>query len=237
MQLNKEKWDKYSYLEFINFLKENKDEKYKNFHQKLLNDDINLIGIRTPILQKISKEISKGNYLEFIKNINHNYYEETIIHGLIIGNLKLPLNEIFNLLDDFLKYNTNWAINDIVAAKLKVFNKNNDECYSYIQKLINSNNSFNIRFGLVLLLDHYINDNYIDEILKIVSNVKDDNYYVMMALAWLISICYIKYKDKTIKIIKNKSLNKLVHNKAIKKIIESKRVSIDEKTFLRDLKV
>ena len=237
MQLNKDKWNKKSYLEFIDFLKENKDEKYKNFHQKLLNDDINLIGIRTPILQVIAKEISKGNYTEFINQMNHNFYEEIIIHGLIIGNLKSPLNQIFELLDEFLKYNTNWAINDIVAAKLKIFNKNNDECYSYIQKLINSNNSFDIRLGIVLLLDHYINDNYIDKILKIVLNIKDDNYYVMMALAWLISICYIKYPDKTIEIIKSKKLNKLVHNKAIQKIIESKRVSIDEKEFLRDFKV
>jgi len=225
MNLSNFDFDK-DYNIFINFLYSLKDEKYKEFHFKLLKDkNINLIGIRVPILKKIAKEIAKKDYKSFIKNNTCSTYEEIMIYGLVIGYLKIPFKDVLDLLNDFISYNNNWAINDTVCANLKCFNNNLEEGYIYINKLLKSNNEWKIRFGLVLLLDFYINDKYIDDILKICNNINNDSYYVKMANAWLISICFIKYKDKTYKFLLNNNLDNFTFNKTISKICDSYRVN------------
>lgn len=224
-------WNKDNYNKFIDYLFTLKDLKYKKFHSKLILSD-NLIGIRTPILKMIAKNISKGDYKTFIKLNKHEYYEETIIHGLIIGYLK-DFKEIIELLDEFIPYVNNWAINDIVCANMKIFKKYQEEGFNIIKKYIKSNNPFQIRICIVLLLDFYINDKYIDEIFKIINNIKNDNYYVKMANAWLLSICYIKYKEKTYNFLLNNNLDKFTLNKTISKICDSKRVDIKDKELLK----
>lgn len=227
-------WNKDNYNKFIDYLFTLEDLKYKEFHSKIILSD-NLIGIKTPILKMIAKNICKGDYKTFIKLNKHIYYEETIIHGLIIGYLK-DFKEIIDLLDEFIPYVNNWAINDIVCANMKIFKKNQEEGFNIIKKYIKTNNPFQIRIGIVLLLDFYINDKYIDEIFKIVNNIKNDNYYVKMANAWLLSICYIKYKEKTYEFLLNNNLDKFTFNKTISKICDSKRVDIKDKELLKKIR-
>ena len=224
-----------NYDEFISYLYSKQDLKYKEFHSKLINNS-KLIGIRTPILKDIAKNIAKNDYKKVFSYLKHDLYEENIIHGLIIGYLKAPFKDIINELDMFLPYNTNWAINDVTCANLKVFKKYQEEGYNYILKLINSKKDWNIRFGLVLLLDHYINDKYIDNILDITDNIKSDEYYVKMANAWLISICFIKYPNKTLSYLKNNNLDDFTFNKCIDKINDSYRVEKEVKENLKKLK-
>jgi len=231
---SKIKFDKNTYKSLINYLYENKDEKYRNFHKKLLNnEEIILIGIRTPILRKIAKFIAKNDYICFIENNSHKTYEETILHGLLLGYIKIDFNALDKLIDDFLPYNNNWAINDIVSSNLKIFK---DQDISKIFKYLNSSNPFTIRFGLTLLLSHYINEKNIDKILEICNNIKAEDYYVKMANAWLISICYIKFKEKTFAFLKNNDLDKFTFNKSISKICDSYRVSKEEKEVLKTLR-
>ena len=226
-------FNKQNYSKFIKELYSKQDLKYQEFHKKLLNSDIELIGIRTPTLRKIAKEIAQSDYLGYIKYCSHKTYEENTIHGLILGYLKIDTNELLKLIDDFLPYNNNWATNDITSSNLKVFKKLSID---YIYKYINSNNPWEIRFGLTLLLSNYINDENIDEILDIADNIKSKEYYVQMANAWLLSICYIKQKDKTLKYLKNSSLDTFTFNKTISKICDSYRVSKEEKEYLKTLK-
>ena len=234
MNLENINWNKDNYNKFINYLFTFEDIKYKEFHSKLILSN-NLIGIRTPILKEIAKKISKGDYKTFIKLNKHEIYEEIIIHGLIIGYLS-DFNESLSLLDNFIPYVDNWAINDIVCANMKCFNNNQEEGYVFILECISSDNPWIVRFGIVLLLNFYINDNYIDKILDICNTIKSDDYYVRMAIAWLISICYIKYKNKTLNFLKQTKIDDWTFNKAIQKIIESTRVEIDEKIELKKLK-
>lgn len=236
MNLKKDNWNKKDYKEFINYLNSLKDKKYKNFHSKLILSD-NLIGIKTPILRNIAKEISVGNYESFIKLNNHKFYEEKIIHGLIIGYIKKDFKTIINSFNSFIKYIDNWAICDICVSNMKIFSKNLETGKNEIEKYLKDSNFWINRVGIVLLLDFYINDDYIDYLIEKIKTIKSNEYYVNMALAWLISICYIKYKDKTIVLFKEKYLDKWVHNKAIQKIIESKRINIEEKNELKKLKI
>ena len=224
-----------NYDDFIKYLKSLSDSKYREFHLKLTNGNT-LIGVRTPKLKEIALYLSKNKYEEIFNKSKFKTYEEKVIYGLIIGYLKIDFNSKLKLLDKFLPLNDNWAINDIVCANLKSFKSNQEEGYHFIEKCLKSSNPWDIRFGLVLLLDFYINDNYIDKILKITNNIKSNEYYVKMANAWIISICYIKYPTKTKEFLNNNKLDDWTHNKAIQKIIESKRISKLDKIQLKKLK-
>lgn len=237
MNLIKDTWVSEDYDIFINYLMSLKDENYQLFHSRLLkNDNIEVIGIRTPILKEIAREISKGNYETFISQIKHLYYEEDVIYGLMIGYLKIPFTDILNFLDNFIPFVNNWSTNDLVCANMKIFKKNLDDGFKYILKLLDSKKPWKIRFGLVLLLDFYINDDYIDKVITICNSIKSNEYYVIMANAWVISICYIKYKNKTMILLKENNLDDFTFNKAIQKIIESNRISKAEKEEIRKLK-
>lgn len=212
------------------------DKKYKEFNDKIINQNkYPTIGIRIPTLRLLAREEAKNDYLSYI-NSKHTYYEEYMIMGLIIGYIKVDFKTRLELLDKYVPYIEDWALSDIVASNLKCFKNNLEDGYLYINKLLKGS-SFSIRFGLVLLLDYYINDEYIDKVYDIILNIDDNNYYVEMALAWLISVIYIKYKDTAIKLIKSDKLSKNVINKAISKICDSYRVDnidkIDIKKYRR----
>ena len=229
MNLDNIVWNKNTYNEFIKYLLELKDESYKNFHFKLLkNDEISVIGIRTPLLKEIAKKISKTDYLEFIKLNKHKYYEETILHGLVITYVKTEFEESIKLFNEYIKYIDNWASCDIVISNYKIFKKNLDLGFKYINNYLNNKNPWINRVGIVLLLNYYINNLYIDKILNICNNIKTNDYYVKMSIAWLISICLIKYYDKTYNFLQNNKLDDWTHNKAIQKAIESYRIKNKE---------
>ena len=226
-----------NYNELISYLDTIKDEKYKEFHSKLLkNNKIKLLGVRTPKLKEIAKHLSKKNYKDFI-NTKHNTYEEILIHGLILGFIKIEFNELLKLLDKFIPYINNWATCDLTVSNLKQFKKNQELGFKYINKCINNKNIWKQRFGIVLLNSYYINDNYINSILETLTNIKTNEYYLEMAIAWCLSTCYIKYPNITINILKNKQLEKNIHNKTIQKIIESTRINNEEKNKIRKLKI
>lgn len=226
-----------NYNELLNYLDSIKDEKYKQFHSKLLkNDNIKLLGVRTPKLKEIAKYISKNNYQEFI-NVKHNTYEESIIHGLILGYMNIEFTELLKLLNEFIPYIDNWATCDLTVSNLKQFKKNQEQGYKYINTCLKDKNIWKQRLGVVLLNSYYINDNYIEKILKLLPTIKTNEYYLEMAIAWCLSTCYIKYPNVTIVTLKNNKLEKTIHNKTIQKIIESTRISNEEKDKLRKLKI
>lgn len=220
--INFSNWDSEKYNQFIKYLFSLQDTKYKEFHSKLTLEN-NLIGIRTPILKKIAKDISKTDYKSFLKYNQHEYYEEIMIHGLLIGYID-EFEETITYLDDYYKYITNWATCDLTCSNLKIFKKNLDKGFIYINKLIKNSNPWIIRVGVVLLLDYYINEKYLDKIFKICDKIKCRDYYVKMAIAWLISICYIKYPIVTKKYLNDNLLDDWTYNKAIQKIKESNRI-------------
>lgn len=223
-----------NYNDFINYLYDNQDLKYKEFHRKLILND-NLIGVRTPILKNIAKNISKSDYNLFIQNNKHELYEENIIHGLLLGYLKEDFNKIKELINSFLPYIDNWAICDMTVSNLKIFKKNKNIGFKEIKKYLKNKNPWINRFGYVLLLSYYIEDKYIDEIF-VLCNKYQNEYYVKMSIAWLLSMCYVKYSEKTLLFLNNNKLDNWTYNKTIQKIIESNRVTKEEKSMLRELK-
>lgn len=233
MLLNRDNWNKDDYKEFISYLFDISDSKYKEFHGSLGVD--NVIGIRIPIMREIAKEIYKGNYSEFLSLIEANYYEEITIYGFIVGNIK-ELDTSVYYLDKYKNMINNWASCDTFCASYKIVKKNKDYFFNYINENISSNNLWIRRLCFVLLLDYYVEEDYIDDIFMLCDKYNTKDYYVQMAVAWIISICFIKYKDKTINYIKNNKLDDFTHNKSIQKIKESLRVSKEDKILVDKLK-
>lgn len=227
-------YTKEKYQELMKDLYNQKDEGYQRFHQKLLKDDkIKTIGLRTPLLKKIAKNISKNDYLGFIKYNTHETYEETVLHGLVLGFINVPEDKLLMLIDDFIPYINNWATNDLTAANLKAFEHISiDKVLRYTK----SANPWEIRFGLTLLLGYYIKEENLNTIYNTCDRINSIHYYVNMAIAWLLSICYVKYPQRTLEYLKNCRLDKFTLNKTISKICDSYRVSKKDKDLVRSLR-
>ena len=212
------------------------DEKYKKFHSNLCPGVENILGVRLPLLRNLAKDLSKNNYKEYLDNNDSKYYEEVMIEGLIIGYLKIDNDIRFNYIKNFIPKINNWAICDSFCNNLKFTKKNMNDVWNFILPYTISQNEFDIRFAVVMMLNFYIVEDYIDEVLNILNNIEHDGYYVKMAVAWAISYAYIKFPEKTLEFFKNNKLDKFTYNKSIQKIIESNRVPKEEKDFLRTMK-
>lgn len=213
------------------------DLKYKKFQSKLCPNVDKIIGVRIPKLRNIAKKIALKDYDSFLRNSSDEYYEELVLQGLVIGYAKITIKETFKYLKIFVPKINSWAVCDTTCSNLKITKKYLSEMWEFLEQYINSNKEFDIRFALVMYLNYFLSDEYIDDILKKIDNIKNKDYYVQMAIAWLISFAYIKQKEKTEKFLQNNNLDKFTLNKAIQKICESYRVTENEKNRLRKYKI
>ena len=212
------------------------DLKYKEFHGSLCPDMDNVIGVRIPKLREYAKELYKSNNLKDIK-IEDKYYEELVIQGMLIGfQTKAPIKEVIKQVEEFIPKINSWAVCDTFCAGLKITKKYQTEMFKVIKEYLKSTQEYQVRFAIVMLLNYYINDQYIDQVLQILDNVKLDKYYVQMANAWAISICLIKYYNKTLDFLNTTKIDDFTYNKGIQKAIESYRITNEQKEYLRTLK-
>ena len=212
------------------------DEKYKKFHSSLCPGTNNIIGIRVPVLRKLAKEIVKENWQQYLNTAKNDYYEEIMLQAMVIGFAKMDLHKRLEYVKKFVPKIDNWAICDTACAGFKFAKKYPKEIWEFIKPYLSSNKEFEIRFGVVMLIDFYITEEYIKDVLKILNEIEHDGYYVKMAVAWAISICYIKFPKETLKLLEKNKLDSFTYNKALQKIIESYRVSKEEKEKIRVMK-
>lgn len=212
------------------------DLKYKEFHSGLCPNVDKIIGVRVPQLKQIAKEIAKKDYKEFLENAQDEYYEELVLQGLVIGYSKTTIEETFKYLKSFVPKINSWAVCDTTCSNLKITKKYMREMWEFLEKYINSDREYEIRFALVMYLNYYLSEEYIDEIFEKVNKITNKEYYVQMAVAWLVSFAYIKQKEKTEKYLYKNNLDKFTLNKSIQKICESYRVSDEDKAKLRKIK-
>ncbi len=235
MEFAKRKWTKKEYTNFVAYLDTLKDNQYAQFSKKIIHNAENILGIKTPILKKIAQKIVQGNYKSFLSINKNDYYEETLIEGLVIGYIKEEKD--FDLyLDAFVKKINTWSICDIVTANMKIIRKHREKYFPIITKYAKSKEEYVVRFALVCLLDHYKDRCYINSIFKIINSIQVDTYYVNMAIAWLLCEMFIRYKQQTIKHLDQLKINAFTYNKFISKCCDSFRVRKQDKKFLKNLK-
>lgn len=216
---------------------EKQDLKYREFHSSLCPNVEKIIGVRVPELRKMAKEIASNEYKEFLENAQDEYYEELVLQGLVIGYAKISIEETFEYLQRFVPKINSWAVCDTTCSNLKITKKYMQEMWKFLKQYINSDKEYEIRFALVMYLNYFLTDEYIDEILQKIDKIENKEYYVQMATAWLVSTAYVEQREKTETFLQQNNLDKFTQNKSIQKICESYRVSKEDKERLRKYKM
>lgn len=212
------------------------DLKYRDFHAGLCPtlDANTIIGVRTPILRGLAKEIHKaGEDAAFLENLPHPYYEENQIHAFLISeerDFDIALREV----NRFLPYIDNWATCD--ALRPKVFIKNRARLIPQVEQWLSSPEPYTIRFGIEMLMVHFLDADFRPEYLERVSRVRSEEYYVNMMIAWFFATALAKQYEAALPYLTENRLDTWVHNKTIQKARESYRIAGSQKTFLNTLK-
>ena len=216
---------------------ENQDKQYHDFMIKLLPgmEQDRMIGIRTPELRKLAKKYAgRADVGIFMKDLPHKYFEENQLHAFIISGMK-DYSSCIEALEEFLPYVDNWATCDQMSPK--VFRKHKGELLSHIRTWIASGRTYTIRFGIGMLMQHFLDEDFDPEYPELAAAVRSDEYYVNMMIAWYFATALAKQYDEVILYLENQNLDVWTHNKAIQKAIESFRITPEQKQYLRTLRI
>ena len=213
------------------------DINYRDFNSKLIPtvDKESMIGIRTPDLRKYAKQFGKSSdVIEFLQTLPHKYFDENQLHAFIISEIK-DFKNCIDEINRFLPYIDNWATCDQLSPK--VFKKNHKELITYIKEWLESDKVYTIRFGIGMLMEHFLDEDFDISYLETVSNIRSDEYYVNMMIAWYFATALAKRYESVLPFIENRRLEIWTHNKAIQKAVESLRISDEKKEYLKNLKI
>ncbi len=223
--------------DILPFLRSVSDEKYRDFTKKLIPNisEEKILGVRTPILRSLAKSLKDTDISgDYLCTLPHTYLEENHLHGFLIENER-DFKEAVEKLELFLPHIDNWATCDCVRPK--VLKKDLPNLYEHIKRWVKSDHTYTVRYAVGLLNSFYLDSAFEPEHLRLVSNIKSDEYYINMMIAWYFATALTKQYDDTILYIEGKTLAKWTHNKAIQKAIESFRIDDSTKAYLRTLKI
>ena len=213
------------------------DTKYRDFHKKLIPtvDPERLIGVRTPELRKLAKELSKREDInDFLQALPHKYFDENQMHAFILSGMKdydLCIYEV----ERFLPFIDNWATCDQMSPK--VFKKHKKELLTHIKKWIKSKETYTVRFGVGMLQEHFLDEDFDIKYPVAVSKIRSEEYYINMMTAWYFATALAKQYESIVPFIEDKRLDTWTHNKTIQKAVESYRITDEQKAHLKSLKI
>lgn len=214
--------------ELIKILKENEDIEYKKFSERIIDTNYPIIGVRTPILKKLAKSMS----LDILELNNEKYYEEVLLKLFVISNIK-DKEEYDKYFNKYIYKIDCWSLCDSFVTASKIIKKNKEHYFNVVEELLKDDYLFAVRVGLVILLNYYVEEEYLSKIFDLVDNINREEYYIKMAIAWLLSICYIKYPRETSKYLDNTKIDDFTYNKTISKICDSYRIDKETKQELK----
>lgn len=209
---------------------------YREFCCKLTPGASNILGVRAPHLRKMAKELAKGDWRQYLALATTDTYEETMLQGMVIGAVKGVPADILPLVTSFVPKIDNWAVCDTFCCGLRLAKKYPAEFWDFLQPYLRDTRPYHLRFGVVCSLAHFIDEDHIEQVLTQLVAIRHEEYYVRMAVAWAVSVCYIKFPSQTLPLLEDAALDHFTHNKSIQKIIESRRVDAEAKDYLRTLK-
>ena len=223
-------------LKILDKLFKLRDKKYVDFHGKLIPNipREKIIGVKIPKMRKLAKEYSKSEESKlFLNDLPHKYYDENLLHGIIISEMK-DYGECARELDKFLPFVDNWAVCDTISPK--VFKNNKEKLIEKIKIWTSSKKTYVCRFGILMLMKHFLDDDFAPEYLETILNIKSDEYYVKMMIAWFFATALSKHWNETIVYLEKEKLDVWIHNKIIQKARESYRITTQQKEYLKSLK-
>jgi hypothetical protein len=213
-----------------------KEKEYADFQAKLVPtiEPSTILGIRVPKLRALAKSYIRDQECQvFLDSLPHNYYDENMLHAILISEMK-DYDKCINRLEAFLPYVDNWAVCDIMSPKL--FKRYRGDLMTRIKVWIASEETYTIRFGLGMLMTHFLDEDFRPEYLDMASSIRSDEYYVNMMIAWFFATALAKQWEVSLPYIEGKKLDDWTHKKAIQKARESLRISKEKKEYLKGLK-
>jgi len=216
------------------------DHAYRDFQVKLIPsmDPEKIIGVRTPELRKLARELAKGKDADelagFLQDLPHTYFDEDQLHAFVISGMK-DYETCIWYLERFLPYIDNWATCDQLSPK--VLGRHKEELLERIREWIHSDSTYTVRFAIGMLMRHYLDEDYKEEYADMVASVRAGEYYIDMMIAWYFATALAKQYDAVLPYLKERKLDPWTHNKTIQKAIESYRITPEQKDYLRTLKI
>lgn len=206
------------------------------FSKSLIPGSLAMLGVKIPDLRVIAKDIAKTNPIQFLNCNPLNIYELEMLQAMVIGYMKENLDVVLGFVRTFIPLIHDWSVNDCFCQTFKIAKKHQKEVWNLLKEYFNSNVEFELRCVVVMMLSHFINDEYVDEVIKFIDTTHHDGYYFRIACAWCLQVIMVKYPIKCLTYLKTNQLDDWTHNKAISKMIESYRISTDMKEIIRELK-
>lgn len=220
----------------LNSLADKKWAQDKN-HISIISSQKPIIGVRTPQMRILARKYAKTDFEGVISALKSEYFEEDLLFGFMLGYVK-DIDKCYNMLIGFLPRIDNWAVCDQTCASTKVFAKDKDNnFFDKFLLLAQNSKEFYARVGIIMLMTYYLKPECIDKIFEVLPKINNHEYYVDMAVSWLVSVAFVKFEDKTIEFLKSKKLQKRVQNKAICKIRDSFRVQNCKKEFVKQYRI
>ena len=212
------------------------DTDYRRFQLPLIPtiDPESVIGVRTPALRKFAKELAKRSDIEsFLKDLPHRYFDENQLHAFLLSGQKDFQTCVENV-DTFLPYVDNWATCDQLSPK--VFQKHKSELLNYILTWLKTGKTYTVRFAIGMLMQHYLEEDFDTSYPELISQIRSEEYYVNMMIAWYFATALAKQYDAVLPYLEENKLALWTHNKTIQKAVESYRITPEQKAYLKTLK-
>lgn len=208
---------------------------YRAFTMPLMPGVEHVIGIRIPILRKMAKEIARGDWRTYLSSADDLYFEERLLQGLVVGYAKCTPQERLEQIARFVPKIDNWAVCDSFCMR-KLTRTERLPTWEFIQSYFRSTQPYDIRFAVVTSLSNFIDEEYLEAVLGQFATIRNDHYYVRMAIAWAVSVCFVRFPERTEEWLTEEHLDVWTHNKSIQKIRESLRIDADTKLHLASLR-
>ncbi len=213
------------------------DPDYQKFTASLIPNADNILGVRTPAIRKLAKELASDNWREYFELNEDVHSEETMIQGMAIGYLKENFETILYEVRRFIPKINNWAVCDGFCVGLRtITQKNREKMWDFLLDCIKTDKPYYIRFAVVMIMNCYIDEEHVEEAFKLFDEIRYDDYYVKMAVAWAISMFYVKLPRQTMEFLHSNNLDNFTYNKSLQKICESLKPSPEEKAVIKSMK-
>lgn len=212
------------------------DEDYRRFSAKLLPPGTALLGVRLPQLRALAKRIAAGDWRGYLAAAQDGTFEEVMLQGMVIGAAKADVDELLRYTAAFVPKIDNWSVCDSFCASLRFVRRQPEAVWDFLSPYLSSGREFDVRFGVVAMLDHFVDEGHIDGVIARLTALTHEGYYVRMAAAWTLSVCFVRFPEKVYPLLEAGTLDPVTHNLTIRKIRESLRVSREAKEAVGRLK-
>jgi len=217
-------------------LHELSEETYRKFAASLIPTIDNVLGVRIPVLRQLARQIAKGDWQKYLKTADDEFFEEVMLQGLVIAYAKVNERERLSLIGEFVPQIDNWSVCDSFCNSLKFTVKHRPLVWEFLRQYVASDQEYEARFAVVMMLNYYITEEYIERVLAIFEQIDHQGYYVKMAVAWALSMCYVQFPEKTMSYLQMNTLDTFTYNKALQKITESLRIDAKTKEQIKSMK-